>query len=192
MGRWEPNARGRLARAALVLSAEKGYDSTTVAEIAAAAGVTERTFYRYFPDKADAFFPDNTELLVRLSAVVRDAVRAGHPPLDAALAAVGDLAGYVSQEPERVSLTAQVVPAVPALAGRDLVRQRQTADAISGALADSGVPPLDAQLAAETALGIWRVAVGQWTQDPDAGTLNEVLVSTAEAARAQARARTPQ
>ena len=187
MGRWEPNARGRLARAALVLSAEKGYDSTTVAEIAAAAGVTERTFYRYFPDKADAFFPDNTELLVRLSSVVRDAVRAGRPPLDAALAAVSDLAGYVSQEPERVSLTAQVVPAVPALAGRDLVRQRQTADAISGALADSGVPPLEAMLAAETALGIWRVAVGQWTLDPDTGTLDEVLASTVEAARSQAR-----
>ena len=40
MGRWEPNARGRLARAALELSAARGYDATTVAEIAAAAGVT--------------------------------------------------------------------------------------------------------------------------------------------------------
>ncbi len=192
MGRWEPNARGRLARAALVLSAEKGYETTTVAEIAAAAGVTERTFYRYFADKADAFFPDNTGLLVKLATVVRDAARTGRPPLDAALAAVSELAGYVSQEPERVSLIAQVVPTVPALAGRDLVRQHQIADAISRALVESGAPPLDAQLAAETALGIWRVAATQWIRDPETNDIADVLISTAEAARSQARTASPQ
>ena len=99
MGRWEPNARGRLARAALVLSAEKGYENTTVAEIAAVAGVTERTFYRYFVDKADALFPDNTQLLTLLATAVGDARRAGDRPFDAALAAVRQLAGYASQEP---------------------------------------------------------------------------------------------
>src|SRR5487761_2536874 len=113
MGRWEPNARGRLARAALVLSAERGYETTTVAEIAASAGVTERTFYRYFADKADALFPDNTQLLVRLAEVVTDAFSAAHNPLDAALAAVRELATYASQEPERTLLNAQVLPAVP-------------------------------------------------------------------------------
>jgi AcrR family transcriptional regulator len=185
MGRWEPNARGRLARAALVLSAEKGYDATTVAEIAAAAGVTERTFYRYFADKADAIFPDNTELLVRLSAVVTDAVDAGHNPLDAALTAVQELAMYASQEPERTRLNAQVIPAVPALAGRELLRQRQIADAVSQALSHSGVPALDAQLAAETALGVWRVAVAEWARDAQKGALTDVVASTADAARSQ-------
>ena len=186
MGRWEPNARGRLARAALVLSAEKGYDSTTVAEIAAAAGVTERTFYRYFADKADAIFPDNTQLLVRLAAVVKEAVDAGHSPLDSAIAAVDELAGYASQEPERTRLNAQVIPAVPALAGRELVRQRQIADALSTSLEDRGVPTLDAQLASETALAVWRVAVAAWTRDPADRALSDVVRSTAEAARSQA------
>jgi AcrR family transcriptional regulator len=188
MGRWEPNARGRLARAALVLSAERGYENTTVAEIAAAAGVTERTFYRYFADKADALFPDNTQLLPVLATVVRDAVRDGAGPLDAALAAVRELAGYASEEPERPRLTAQVIPAVPALAGRELVRQRQIADAVSQALVDGGVPTIDAQLAAETALGVWRVAVTEWAREPAAGTLLDVVSTTAAAAHSLRRA----
>lgn len=187
MGRWEPNARGRLARAALVLSAEKGYETTTVAEIAAAAGVTDRTFYRYFADKADALFPDNTQLLVMLAAVVKEVVEAGQTPLDSALAAVQKLATYASQEPERTRLNAQVIPAVPALAGRELLRQRQIAEALSTSLEDSGVPPFDAQLAAETALAVWRVAVTAWTRDPGGSTLTDAVRTTAEAARAQSR-----
>jgi AcrR family transcriptional regulator len=187
MGRWEPNARGRLARAALVLSAEKGYDNTTVAEIAAAAGVTERTFYRYFVDKADALFPDNTELLVALTGVVTDATGNGSNPLDAALVAVQQLAGYASIEPERIRLNAQVLPVVPALAGRQLLRDREIAEAMAQALCRSGVPALDAQLAAETALGVWRVAVSEWTRGDQARALPDVVALTADAARSQTR-----
>jgi AcrR family transcriptional regulator len=187
MGRWEPNARGRLARAALVLSAEKGYDNTTVAEIAAAAGVTERTFYRYFADKADALFPDNTELLVALTGVVTDATGNGSNPLDAALVAVQQLAGYASIEPERIRLNAQVLPVVPALAGRQLLRDREIAEAMAQALCRSGVPALDAQLAAETALGVWRVAVSEWTRGDQARALPDVVALTADAARSQTR-----
>jgi AcrR family transcriptional regulator len=174
-----------LARAALVLSAEKGYENTTVAEIAAAAGVTERTFYRYFADKADVLFPDNTQLLSRLAEVVSEAVREGHDPLDAALAAVRELAGYASEEPERTRLNAQVIPAVPTLAGRELLRQRQIADAVSQTLSHSGVPTLDAQLAAETALGVWRVAVTEWARDAQTRALPDVVAVTADAARSQ-------
>src|SRR6516162_4264297 len=56
MGRWEPNARGRLEKAALELYRERGFDQTTVAEIAEKAGLTERTFFRYFADKREMLF----------------------------------------------------------------------------------------------------------------------------------------
>src|SRR5437660_5870424 len=56
MTRWEPNARGRLEQAALELYAERGFDETTVAEIAERAGLTERTFFRHFPDKREVLF----------------------------------------------------------------------------------------------------------------------------------------
>ena len=54
MTRWEPNGRGRLELAALALYGERGFENTTVAEIAARAGLTERTFFRHFADKREA------------------------------------------------------------------------------------------------------------------------------------------
>ena len=56
MSRWEPNARGRLEQAALELYIERGFEQTTVAEIAEQAGLTERTFFRYFADKREVLF----------------------------------------------------------------------------------------------------------------------------------------
>src|SRR6202041_3484947 len=56
VSRWEPNARGRLEQAALALYGERGFDSTTVAEIAERAGLTERTFFRHFADKREVLF----------------------------------------------------------------------------------------------------------------------------------------
>ncbi len=56
MVRWEPGSQGRLAQAALELYGERGYDQTTVAEIAERAGLTERTFFRYFSDKREVLF----------------------------------------------------------------------------------------------------------------------------------------
>src|SRR5260370_1993077 len=62
MGRWEPGARGRLERAALELYGERGFEQTTVAEIAARAGLTERTFFRHFADKREVLFAGSTAL----------------------------------------------------------------------------------------------------------------------------------
>ena len=56
MSRWEPNARGRLERAAYELILERGYDQITVADIAKRAGLTERTFFRHFADKREVLF----------------------------------------------------------------------------------------------------------------------------------------
>jgi len=56
MSRWEPNAKGRLEQAALDLYRERGFEQTTVAEIAERAGLTERTFFRYFADKREVLF----------------------------------------------------------------------------------------------------------------------------------------
>src|ERR1700734_1431159 len=61
MVRWEPDSKGRLAQAALVLYGEQGFDKTTVAEIAERAGLTERTFFRHFTDKKEVLFEVLTE-----------------------------------------------------------------------------------------------------------------------------------
>ncbi len=87
MGRWEPNARGRLEQAALELYAERGFDQTTVAQIAERAGLTERTFFRHFADKREVLFwgaGTLQELLVNAVAQAPDAMA----PIDAVAVAL--------------------------------------------------------------------------------------------------------
>src|SRR6202035_2298884 len=83
MGRWEPNARGRLEQAALELYLERGFEQTTVAEIAKRAGLTERTFFRHFADKREVLFSGAGALEELLVSAV-----AGAPESSAPMAAV--------------------------------------------------------------------------------------------------------
>src|ERR1700758_1617490 len=93
MSRWEPNARGRLEQAALELYSERGFEQTTVAEIAKRAGLTERTFFRHYVDKREVLFAGTDalqELLVSPVAGAPDSAA----PMDAVatgLEAVGAL-----------------------------------------------------------------------------------------------------
>src|ERR1700749_1824687 len=82
MTRWEPDARGRLQRAALELYSERGYDQTTVAEIARRAGLTERTFFRHFADKREVLFAGSGPLQERLVQGIAEAPD-GLAPIDA-------------------------------------------------------------------------------------------------------------
>src|SRR6476660_5767598 len=93
MGRWEPNARGRLETAAMELYAERGFESTTVAEIAERAGLTERTFYRYFADKREVLFYGAPALQALLVGAV-DGAPQSRSPIDVVVAAlIGDEGG---------------------------------------------------------------------------------------------------
>src|SRR5207237_628528 len=64
MGRWEPGAAGRLRAAAMELYVERGFDQTTVADIAERAGLTARTFFRHFADKREVLFAGSAGLQV--------------------------------------------------------------------------------------------------------------------------------
>ena len=120
MGRWEPNSRGRLQEAALALYAERGFDQTTVAEIAARAGVTERTFYRHFADKREVLFGGSAVLKERILTGVTDAPASARPldalarGLDAAAAMLGEGRRDLSR------LRQTVIAANPELREREL------------------------------------------------------------------------
>ncbi|MEK8169354.1 helix-turn-helix domain-containing protein [Streptomyces sp. M19] len=65
MARWDPGAEERLKRAALELYLEHGYDSVTVTDIAERAGLTRRSYFRYFPDKREVLFAGSERLAPR-------------------------------------------------------------------------------------------------------------------------------
>ena len=87
MGRWEPDARGRLAQAAMELYVERGFEQTTVAEIARRAGLTERTFFRHFADKREVLFSGSASLEDLLVETVAKAPPE-MAPIDAAAAGI--------------------------------------------------------------------------------------------------------
>ena len=165
MGRWEPDARGRLAKAALALYAEQGFEKTTVAEIAKQAGLTERTFFRNFADKREVLFYGMEMLRDLLVRAVADA-----PALATAMDAVGaafQAAGAVLQEnPERVRLRDAVVSANAELRERELIKLAAFASAVAAALRDRGVPEPAASLAAETGVAVFKVAFARWASEP--------------------------
>lgn len=164
MGRWEGDARGRLEQAALALYGERGFEQTTVAEIAERAGLTERTFFRYFADKREVLFSGAgtlQELLVSSVAGAPDSAA----PIDAVIAAL-ESAGAVLQERREFSLKRQAVIAANAeLQERELIKLATLASALGDALRRRGVREPTASLAAEAGITVFRIAFERWIND---------------------------
>ncbi|MFD5492155.1 TetR family transcriptional regulator [Streptomyces sp. NPDC001812] len=103
--------RRELAAAAMELFATKGYEATTVDEIAAAAGVARRTFFRHFRSKEEAIFPDHDDTLVRAEAVLNAAPAHEHP-LDTVCRGIKEVMRMYAARPEisvaRYRLTREV------------------------------------------------------------------------------------
>ncbi len=190
MGRWEPNARGRLAKAAMELYAEQGFDQTTVAEIAARAGLTERTFFRHFTDKREVLFYGTEMLRDLLARAVADA-----PPSATAMDAVGaafEAAGAILQEnPERVRLRDAIVSAHAELRERELIKLAAFASATAGALRDRGIPEPAASLAAETGAAVFKVAFARWISEPGQPDLPGIIRAAMEELRGVLADRAP-
>ena len=174
MGRWEPNARGRLAQAALTLYAAQGFEQTTAAEIARLAGLTERTFFRHFADKREVLFYGADSLRDVLVRAVAEAPPAAGP-MDAVGGALYVVGEMVQENPEFARLRNTIVSANAELRERELSKHAELAAAMAGALRDRGIPEPAASLAAETGLAVYRVAFARWIADPGQRDLPEIL-----------------
>jgi AcrR family transcriptional regulator len=174
MGRWEPNARGRLAQAALTLYAEQGFEQTTAAEIAKRAGLTERTFFRHFADKREVLFYGMDSLEDLMVRAVQDA-----PPSATAMDAVAlilqAIGTMLQQNPEPARMRNRIVAANPELRERDLGKLAEGAAAMAGVLRARGVPEPAASLAAETGIAIYKVALARWISEPGQPDLPGIL-----------------
>ncbi len=174
MTRWEPNARGRLERAALELYGERGFEQTTVAEIAKRAGLTERTFFRHFADKREVLFWGAgalQELLVGTVASAPDSA----VPIDAVAAAI-EAAGVVLQERREYARQRQaVIAANVELQERELIKLASLAAAMAGTLRQRGVPDLAASLAAEAGIAVFRIGFERWVSETGQADLPRLI-----------------
>ncbi|MFC4015055.1 TetR family transcriptional regulator [Nonomuraea purpurea] len=176
-----PPIRHRLAEAAVTLFDDNGYDETTVDDIAARAGVSRSTFFRYYRSKEDAIFPDHDTLLARIDARLRASTA------DTAIVAITDavrivLAHYVDDA--EVSLRRyRLVREVPALRDREIASvaryQRLFREFVGAWLGDSPDAGLRAELMAASVVAAHNQVLRGWlraggTYDPS-GPLDHAL-----------------
>jgi AcrR family transcriptional regulator len=174
MTRWEPNGRGRLELAALALYGERGFENTTVAEIAARAGLTERTFFRHFADKREVLFSGADalqELLVSSVANTPDSIA----PIDAVGGALEAAGALLQERREYARQRAAIIAANAELRERELIKLASLASAIADALRRRGVADPAASLSAEAGIAVFRVAFDRWVQETNQRDLPQLI-----------------
>lgn len=168
MARWQPNASERLALAALDLFAERGYENTTVIDIAQRAGLTKSTFFRHFQDKREVLFGGGMMTGLVVEAIA--AAPAGATPLEA-VACVLDAVGRDAFTPARREFIARrraVIAANPELQEREALKGLGLTASMTGALMRRGFPGLTSSVAAELGALAWKIAYESWS-DPASG-----------------------
>jgi AcrR family transcriptional regulator len=163
MARWQPNTSERLALAALELFAERGYENTTVTDIAQRAGLTKSTFFRHFRDKREVLFGDGAMNGLLAGAIA--AAPAGAAPLEAVACAL-DAVGREAFTPARREFVARrraVIAANPELREREALKGLGLTASMAGALSRRGVPGLASRVAAELGALAWSIAYERWS-----------------------------
>jgi len=158
-------ARRRLQQAALELYQERGFDQTTAAEIAARAGVNERTFFRHFPDKREVLFDGEADLRAALTRAVVEAPE-GLEPFETLLYAFRKSAQNLENNRPFSEPRWKIIAVTPALRERELAKHASLTDAVAEALRLRGAGDWLASLAARTGWAAYQHAVQAWIDDP--------------------------
>jgi AcrR family transcriptional regulator len=168
-----------LQQAALELFRERGYDQTTAAEIAARAGVTERTFFRHFADKREVLFGGSDDL----RAVLVEKILQAPDVVEPLQVVTGVLAEFNWESLESRDFQRQrhaVIAANPELLERDLIKHRSIAVGFTDALRQRGVNADIAQLAARVGIQMFITAYEHWLEagdKADLATISESVMS---------------
>jgi AcrR family transcriptional regulator len=149
--------RRAIADTALRLFVERGFDHVTVAEVAEAAGVSEKTVFNYFPTKEDLFFDEVDEREAALVAAIR-----GRKPGESILSALRghQVAGCGRMCTEGFARFARLIEESPALRAKELEVMTRFREAVAKTLAEEGVREVDAAVAATLLVGVhWQFFV---------------------------------
>jgi AcrR family transcriptional regulator len=146
------------------LYVEHGFEQTTVAEIAERAGLTERTFFRYFVDKREVLFWGAGMLQELLVNAVADAPDDANP-FDVVSAALETAAIMFQDRRDHSQRRQAVIMANAGLRERELIKLAALASAMAGALRDRGVNDPAASLAAEAGIAVFKIAFERWVSE---------------------------
>jgi AcrR family transcriptional regulator len=163
--------RALLQEQAMALFVQQGFDETTVAQIAEAAGVSQMTFFRYFPTKEAVFFDDPYDPLIADLIAAQDR---GLPALERVR--LGLLAAWSSApEPTDVATRQKIrlIAGHPRLAAGIWENNRRTEDLIVEALRGTGVSRIEARVAAGACLGGLTAALLDWAVAADGQELRD-------------------
>lgn len=161
-------ARLRLQQAAVELFAERGYDHTTAAEIAGRAGMTERTFFRHFPDKREVLFDGQVVLVDALMASIAEAPQQTRP-IDTLFQAFKSVTKLLEGNRSFSKPRQEVITATPALRERELSKLEALSQALAVALMARGVSDLQATLAARAGMAAFAHATLSWLEHDQPG-----------------------
>jgi AcrR family transcriptional regulator len=174
MARWQGDARGRLERAAMELYCERGFDNTTVAEIAERAGLTERTFFRHFADKREVLFGGAHELENLMARAVTNAPGSA-PPLTAVAAGLEVAAELLDQRAQFARQRQAIIASNAELRERELIKLASLSAALADALRRRGINDPGARLTSEVAVGVFKVAFERWVTEANQRPFVELI-----------------
>ena len=178
MARWEPGAAQRLQQAALGLFASRGFDQSTAADIAEAAGLTERTFFRYFGDKREVLFYGQSDF-VRLFLDGMAAAPADATPMGLVAAAIAGAATSFPDERRPFSrMRQEVIDSNAALQERERHKLAGLAVTIASELRERGITEPAATLAAESGATVFGIAFAQWIREGERRSLASIAAHT--------------
>ncbi|HEX4012385.1 MAG TPA: TetR family transcriptional regulator [Candidatus Tumulicola sp.] len=180
MGRWRPDARQRLEKAALELYQERGFAQTTVTEVAERAGLTERTFFRHFVDKREVLFSAGDAFGQTLVEAIENAP-SKLSPIDAVGVAVEATAAFFENRLEFVRVRQSVIAENPELQERERIKLASLVSLLADGLRRRGVADPAASLAAEMGITVFRIAMGRWINEPNGPSLAMLMRDSLDA-----------
>ena len=178
MGRWDPHADERLRAAAIELFTDLGYEQTSVAAIAERAGLTPRTFFRYFADKKEVLFNGSSHLQeLMVGAIANAAAKA--TPMEAMAAALTAVADYFDEGRRTFARQRNaIVTANKELVERELIKLATLSSALAATLRARDVDEPDASIVAESGIAIFQVVFRRWVARGEKRSFNELVLES--------------
>lgn len=172
MPRWPEDSRDRLVDAALELFQQRGFAAVTVDDIADRAGVSARTFFRYFPDKEEVLFADDDRMLPNLLAAITEAPTDSVTASDDMARALATLAHSFTPHHARLAHRQRIIDSQVSLSGRELAKQARWQQSVTEHLIERGYEADEAVLLAAIGFAIFRQALHAWLAEPSGPALS--------------------